>query len=98
MKNILLIIGFFSPIFLSAAGKDPVDYVNTLQGTNSSFKLTRGNTYPTTALPFGMHTWTPQTGKNGDGWKYQYHKKYHPWLSAGTPVQFLDNRLLLCFH
>jgi predicted alpha-1,2-mannosidase len=51
------------------------DYVNTLQGTNSRHELTRGNTYPTTALPFGMHTWTPQTGNNGDGWKYQYHKK-----------------------
>ncbi|MET4139784.1 GH92 family glycosyl hydrolase [Pedobacter sp. UYP1] len=51
-----------------------VRYVNTLQGTNSSHELTRGNTYPTTALPFGMHTWTPQTGKNGDGWKYQYQK------------------------
>lgn len=55
-------------------GKAPVDYVNTLQGTNSKFELTRGNTYPTTALPFGMNTWTPQTGPNGDGWKYQYHK------------------------
>ncbi|MEP7144337.1 MAG: GH92 family glycosyl hydrolase [Ferruginibacter sp.] len=59
---------------LVAKEKDPVDYVNTLQGTNSKFELTRGNTYPTTALPFGMHTWTPQTGKNGDGWKYQYFK------------------------
>jgi predicted alpha-1,2-mannosidase len=54
---------------------DLVKYVNTLQGTNSEFKLTRGNTYPTTALPFGMHTWTPQTGNNGDGWKYQYAKE-----------------------
>jgi predicted alpha-1,2-mannosidase len=54
---------------------DLVHYVNTLQGTNSKHELTRGNTYPTTALPFGMHTWTPQTGKNGDGWKYQYFKK-----------------------
>ncbi|MDO6390115.1 GH92 family glycosyl hydrolase [Pontibacter sp. BT731] len=54
--------------------QDLVQYVNTLQGTNSSFELTYGNTYPTTALPFGMHTWTPQTGKNGDGWKYQYAK------------------------
>jgi predicted alpha-1,2-mannosidase len=61
-------------ISLNAKSKDPVDYVNTLQGTNSKFELTRGNTYPTTALPFGMHTWTPQTGKNGDGWKYQYFK------------------------
>lgn len=63
---------------LSAAGyaqqQDLVRYVNTLQGTNSKHELTRGNTYPTTALPFGMHTWTPQTGRNGDGWKYQYFK------------------------
>ncbi|WP_018629303.1 GH92 family glycosyl hydrolase [Niabella aurantiaca] len=51
-----------------------VQYVNTLQGTNSSHALTRGNTYPTVALPFGMHTWTAQTGRNGDGWKYQYAK------------------------
>ncbi|GAB3020307.1 GH92 family glycosyl hydrolase [Niabella terrae] len=58
----------------SIRAQDLVQYVNTLQGTNSSFELTHGNTYPTTALPFGMHTWTPQTGNNGDGWKYQYAK------------------------
>lgn len=55
-------------------GPDLVQYVNTLQGTNSSFEFSHGNTYPTTALPFGMHTWTPQTGENGSGWKYQYSK------------------------
>jgi predicted alpha-1,2-mannosidase len=49
-----------------------VQYVNTLQGTNSTFELSRGNTFPATARPFGMHMWTPQTGRNGDGWKYQY--------------------------
>src|SRR5688572_4783341 len=59
---------------LLANDPGPIKYVNTLQGTNSAFELTRGNTYPTTALPFGMHTWTPQTGRNGDGWKYQYSK------------------------
>ena len=59
---------------VGAQERDLVRYVNTLQGTNSKHELTRGNTYPTTALPFGMHTWTPQTGKNGDGWKYQYFK------------------------
>lgn len=63
-------------ITMFAQQPDLVSYVNTLQGTNSSHELTRGNTYPTTALPFGMHTWTPQTGKNGDGWKYQYHKEH----------------------
>jgi len=49
-----------------------VRYVNTLQGTDSNFGLSYGNTYPTVALPFGMHFWSAQTGKNGDGWKYQY--------------------------
>lgn len=49
-----------------------VNYANTLQGTDSNFKLSRGNTYPTTALPYPMHAWSAQTGKNGSGWKYQY--------------------------
>ena len=61
-------------VAMRLSGQDLVSYVNTLQGTNSSFELTRGNTYTTTALPFAMNTWTPQTGKNGDGWKYQYTK------------------------
>ena len=74
MKYILpvsLCFGFFN-INLFSQNIDLVKYVNTLQGTNSKHELTRGNTYPTTALPFGMHTWSPQTGKNGSGWKYQY--------------------------
>ncbi len=71
---LLLVCVFMNFISSLYAQKDLVKYVNTLQGTNSSFELTRGNTYPTTALPFAMHTWTPQTGVNGDGWKYQYSK------------------------
>jgi predicted alpha-1,2-mannosidase len=54
---------------------DLVRYANTLQGTNSKFELSYGNTYPTTALPFAMNAWSAQTGKNGDGWKYQYSAK-----------------------
>ena len=72
-KSLVLILLLSSSAIFSQT-TDLVKYVNTLQGTNSSFELTRGNTYPTTALPFGMHTWTPQTGKNGDGWKYQFSK------------------------
>jgi len=49
-----------------------VNYVNTLQGTNSTFELSRGNTYPTLAMPWGMNFWTPQTGENRNGWIYQY--------------------------
>ena len=55
-----------------SAQKDLVKYVNTLQGTNSTYELSWGNTYPTTAVPYPMHAWSPQTGKNGDGWKYKY--------------------------
>ena len=57
------------PVF---AEKDLVQYVNTLQGTNSTYELSWGTTYPTTAVPYPMNSWSPQTGKNGDGWKYQY--------------------------
>lgn len=55
-----------------AQEKDLVKYVNTLQGTNSNFGLSYGNTNPVVSLPFGMNAWSAQTGKNGDGWKYQY--------------------------
>ncbi|WP_245586343.1 GH92 family glycosyl hydrolase [Olivibacter sitiensis] len=74
MKTSLLVLFLSLSGFPNAICQQPdlVKYVNTLQGTNSKHELTRGNTYPTTALPFAMHTWTPQTGKNGDGWKYQY--------------------------
>ncbi|MBN2064762.1 MAG: glycoside hydrolase family 92 protein, partial [Sedimentisphaerales bacterium] len=75
MRIILTITSVLLWCFIAQGSDRPlVDYVNTLQGTNSHHELTRGNTYPTTALPFAMHTWTPQTGNNGDGWKYQYQK------------------------
>ena len=76
MKHILfslcLIVG--TSMELSAQNPDQTHYVNTLQGTNSKHELTRGNTYPTTALPWGMNFWTPQTGPNRDGWIYQHFK------------------------
>jgi len=57
---------------LFAQNDNLIKYVNTRQGTNTKYEFSYGNTYPATALPFGMNTWTAQTGKNGDGWKYQY--------------------------
>ncbi len=70
---------------------DPVDYVNTLMGTDSKYSLSNGNTYPAIGLPWGMNLWTPQTGKNGDGWQYTYSadkirgfKQTHqpsPWMN-----------------
>ena len=72
------IIPFVSALALSIlscsakAEPDLVQYVNTLQGTHSNFGLSHGNTFPATAMPYAQHMWTPQTGKNGDGFKYLY--------------------------
>ncbi len=70
---------------------EPVDYVSTLVGTESSFELSTGNTYPVIGMPWGMNYWVPQTGKNGDGWQYSYgahrirgFKQTHqpsPWIN-----------------
>lgn len=50
----------------------PIDFVSTLVGTQSTYFLSSGNTYPAIALPWGMNFWSPQTGKMGDGWMYSY--------------------------
>ena len=70
---------------------DPVEYVNPLVGSQSTFELSTGNTYPAIARPWGMNFWTPQTGKMGDGWQYVYtankirgFKQTHqpsPWIN-----------------
>ncbi len=64
---LLLLVGS-----VKAQQKDLVKYVNTLQGTDSEWSLSYGNTYPTVGLPFAVHFFSAQTGKNGDGWKYKY--------------------------
>ena len=46
---------------------DPVEYVNPLMGTQSSFELSTGNTYPAIARPWANKFCTPQTGKKRDG-------------------------------
>ena len=82
-----LLAGFIS----LAQAKDYADYVNPLIGTQSTFELSTGNTYPAIARPWGMNFWTPQTGKMGDGWQYTYtankirgFKQTHqpsPWIN-----------------
>ncbi len=69
----------------------PTELVNTLMGTDSTFDLSNGNTYPAVAVPWGMNFWTPMTAKMGDGWAYKYDdnkirgiKQTHqpsPWLN-----------------
>ena len=52
--------------------QDKTQYVLPLMGTDSSFGISSGNVYPAIARPWGMNTWTPQTGENGNGWTYTY--------------------------
>ena len=87
LSLLILLITFFSPILAT----NYADYVNPLIGTQSTFELSTGNTYPTIARPWGMNFWTPQTGKMGDGWQYSYNaykirgfKQTHqpsPWIN-----------------
>ena len=70
MKKILAFLLLFIASF--AVAQDYTSYVNPLMGTQSSFELSAGNTYPAIAMPWGMNFWTPRTNKMGDGWQYTY--------------------------
>ena len=91
MKKLSVLAFAFIAANAGMAQRQPVDYVSTLVGTQSTFQLSTGNTYPATAMPWGMNFWTPQTGKMGDGWIYGYQankirglKQTHqpsPWIN-----------------
>ncbi len=53
-------------------GTRPVDFVNLLQGTQSTPVFSHGGTLPIAAAPFGMAHWTIQTQANNP-WMFQ------PW-------------------
>lgn len=76
-KRILCLSLFVMVLFsgMHARMVDLTRFVDTRQGTASDFELSHGNTFPATGMPFGMHLWSPQTGANGDGWKYQWQAK-----------------------
>lgn len=72
-RLVLSVILMCTAQILSAVEEnDYASFVNPLVGSQSSFQLSAGNTYPAIAMPWGMNFWTPQTGKNGDGWQYVY--------------------------
>lgn len=101
LGNLYICIAMTKKIFCSilgvvlgvalASAKDFTTYVNPLMGTQSSFELSAGNTYPAIARPWGMNFWTPQTGEMGNGWQYTYDahtlcgiKQTHqpsPWIN-----------------
>ncbi|WP_158891774.1 GH92 family glycosyl hydrolase [Amycolatopsis anabasis] len=55
--------------------REPVDYVRTTRGTQSSADFSRGNTFPATAVPHGFNFWTPVTDASVTNWLYEYHRR-----------------------
>ena len=98
MKTNFFVLAFcFFATFVNAQDylvekvENPVDWVKPLMGTDSKPSMSNGNVYPAIARPWGMNFWTPQTGKMGHGWAYQYtadkmrgFKQTHqpsPWMN-----------------
>jgi len=76
----------------------PLDMVNLLQGTESTFEFSRGNTLPIAALPFGMAHWTLQSHADTP-WMFQANSRriqgfrcthqLSPWLDDYGHAVFL---------
>ena len=76
----------------------PIDLVNVLQGTDSTYTFSRGNTLPIAAVPFGMAHWTLQSD---DRTPWMFHPgerrlqglrcthQLSPWLSDYGQAIFL---------
>jgi predicted alpha-1,2-mannosidase len=72
--------------------------VNVLQGTDSNYYFSRGNTLPIAAMPFGMAHWTLQS-RSGTPWMFQPGDRriqgfrcthqLSPWLSDYGHAVFL---------
>jgi predicted alpha-1,2-mannosidase len=81
--------------------RDPIDWVNLLQGTASTPEFSRGNTLPIAALPFGMAHWTLQSHEDTP-WMFQpgvrriegfrCTHQLSPWLSDYGHAAFLPFR------
>ncbi|MFC3801501.1 GH92 family glycosyl hydrolase [Cohnella sp. GCM10012308] len=67
-----------------------LSYVNPLQGTDSVFTYSNGNTLPLIARPWGMASWSPQSDEAGAGWFFHpSHRRFQglrlthqpsPWI------------------
>jgi predicted alpha-1,2-mannosidase len=80
------------------AATDLAALVNILQGTDSNYYFSRGNTLPIAATPFGMAHWTIQS-RSGTPWMFQSGDRriqgfrcthqLSPWLSDYGHAVFL---------
>jgi predicted alpha-1,2-mannosidase len=67
-----LLCGLLALPAIAGENLTPVQLANPLQGTDSSWPFSHGNTYPAIALPFPMNTWAPYTQPQKESFYYQY--------------------------
>ncbi len=73
MKTTLLAVAATTLALVAVADEEsPADLATPLMGTDNARELSAGNLYPAIGRPWGMNYWTPQTGRMGDGWTYNY--------------------------
>lgn len=76
-----------------------LDYVNPLQGTDSVFNFSNGNTLPLVSMPFGMNAWTLQTKDGSSTWFFHPHDRHchgvrlthqpSPWIGDYGSLLFM---------
>lgn len=91
LQTVFNVAAVASMITSSVRAEDYASWVMPMMGTDSSREFSNGNVYPAIARPWGMNSWTPQTGKMGYGWTYTYDamkmvgiKQTHqpsPWIN-----------------
>lgn len=64
MKKLFLSVAVLC-VTLFVQAKDYADYVSPLVGTQSSFELSTGNTYPAISRPWGMISGLPDRKDGG---------------------------------
>ena len=87
-----------------------ISYVNPLQGTDSVYTYSNGNTLPLTSMPWGMNAWCPQTNEAGGAWFFHPHHRRlegirlthqpSPWIGDYGHMTFMPQtgRLQLSAH
>lgn len=87
-----------------------ISYVNPMQGTDSVYTYSNGNTLPLTSMPWGMNAWCPQTNEAGGAWFFNPHHRRlegirlthqpSPWIGDYGHMTFMPQtgRLQLSAH
>lgn len=69
-----------------------LQFVNPLQGTDSTYDFSNGNTLPLVMKPFGMASWSPQTNEKGKGWFFHpNHRVFQGIRLTHQPSPWIDD-------